>query len=204
VYYLHEALAEGGHWEELLRKTSPDGIHWSPSTRVLDGQLFPAESPSVVRMPEGFGMFTVEFGTGGCSTRASRVTLRSSSDGLRWTQPENLGIGIPGYVVWHLTVTWLPGTNRLLGAIAAFPLGSSCNHTEVFLAYMTGDGSWVTVPKPLLAPGPRGAWDDHDIYRSSFLYDAEHERLRLWYSARHSGTNAWHVGYTEGRLQLPP
>jgi len=204
VYYLHEVDADAGPWEELLRTTSPDGIHWSPSTRVLEGELFPAESPSVMRMPQGFAMWSVEFGAKGCTTSASRVTERLSVDGVHWAQPIDLGLGIPGWVAWHINVSRVPGTSRLLAAITAFPTGTSCNHTSLFLAYTTDSGSWVAVPKALLGPGKRGAWDDYSIYRSSLLYDAEHERLRLWYSARHSGTNAWHVGYTEGSLLLPP
>ncbi len=154
AYYLHEITGDGGHWEEARRMTSADGIHWSLPTQVLEGELFPAESPSVLKVRGGFGMWSVEFGDQGCSTPASRVTERLSVDGLHWAQPDDVGIGIPGYVVWHLNMTWVPGTTRLLGAIAAYPVGSSSNHTELFLAYTTDSGSWVTVPKPLLAPGP--------------------------------------------------
>jgi hypothetical protein len=101
----------------------------------------------------------------------------------------------------------VPGTTRLLAAVSAFRRGTSCNHTKLFLAYgdddYGDDQALALYPLPLLLPGAGSAWDNYSIYRSSLLYDPAHERLRLWYSARHSMTNAWHIGYTQGTFQLP-
>jgi len=38
--------------------------------------------------------------------------------------------------------------------------------------------------------------------RASLVYDPEHERLRLWYSAN-SNSGIWRIGYTEGAFPLP-
>jgi hypothetical protein len=203
VYYLDELRDGASPWQLLRRMTSMDGVHWWPWTQLLAGQPYPLESPAVVKKGDEFLMWTVDIGAKGCSTASSHVLERSSVDGIHWTGPAVVDITIPGYVVWHLNVTQVGRTGRLLAAVTAFREGLSCNHTKLFLAYTDGE-RWVTVTEPILSPGKFPAWDDMCIYRSSLLYDEERSRLRAWYSARQSGTNAWHLGYTEGQLVLPP
>jgi hypothetical protein len=204
MYYLDEVLDQGTHWQLLRHMSSKDGALWSPWTQLLEGHPFPLSSPSLVKVGKEFLMWTVDFGAAGCSSTSSHVLERSSTDGIHWTEPAVVGgITIPGYVVWHLNMTQVGQTGRLLAAVTAFREGMSCNSAELFLAYTEG-ANWVTVPQPVLSPGRTPAWDDHCIYRSSFLYDEGQSRLRAWYSARQTGTNAWHVGYTEGKLVLPP
>jgi hypothetical protein len=202
MYYLDEVRDQGVHWQLLRHMSSKDGTQWTPWTQLLEGEPYPLESPAIVKTGNAFLMWTVEIAPQGCSATTSHVLERSSADGIHWTEPAVAGITIPGYVVWHLNVTQVGQTGRLLAAVTAFRQGVSCNSTVLFLAY-TEKGSWVTVPRPILTPAPAPAWDDHSIYRSSFLYDEAQSRLRAWYSARQTGTNAWHVGYTEGKLVLP-
>jgi hypothetical protein len=205
MYYLEE-LRDGGdggvHWQLLRRMTSNDGVHWSPWTQLLEGMPYPLESPSVVKRGGEFFMWTVNIGPGGCTAKTSDVLERSSADGVHWNEPAVTNISIPGYVVWHLNMTQVGQTGRLLAAITAFRQGLSCHQTELFLAYTEGE-NWVTMPKPVVSHGPPKAWDGRLIYRSSFLYDEAQDRLRAWYSAQ-SQMTIWHVGYTEGKLVLPP
>ncbi len=202
VYYLEEVREAGVHWQLLRRMSSPDGVHWSPWTQLLDGHPYPLESPTIVKKGHEFLLWTVDIAPEGCSATTSHVLERSSADGIHWTGPAEAGLTVPGYVVWHLNVTQIGSTGRLLAAVTAFREGQSCHSPELFLAYTEGD-RWVTVPQPLLSPSQAPAWDDRNIYRSSFVYDDELERLRVWYSAQNTATNAWHVGYTEGKLVLP-
>jgi hypothetical protein len=208
MYYLEELRVDadagvgGVHWQDLRRMTSKDGVHWSPWTELLAGAPYPLESPSVVKRGTGFLMWTVNIDPGGCTAHSSSVFERSSTDGVHWDAPTAANITIPGYVVWHLNMTQVGYTGRLLAAVTAFRQGTSCHNTELFFAYTEGD-RWVTVPKALLAPGKAPAWDDRVIYRSSFLYDEAQDLLRVWYSAEEVKPSAWHLGYTEGKLVLP-
>lgn len=205
MYYLEE-LREGDagvHWQILRRMTSQDGIHWSKWTQLLEGTPYPLESPSIVKKGAEFLMWTVDIAPKGCTAQSSRVLERSSPDGVHWTEPAVSGIEIPGYVVWHVNMTQVASTGQLLAVVTAFANGLSCHHTELFLARMESD-RWVTSTKPLLVPEEPPAWDDRCIYRSSLLYDEAQQRLRVWYSAQEVRTNAWHLGYTEGKLLLAP
>lgn len=203
VYYLAEVRdPQRGRLEALHRMTSTDGIHWLPSPPVLEGTPYHMESPSVVKLAGEFHMWTVDIGPGGCSTSSSRVMERTSSDGLQWSQPTAIDVDVPGQVIWHLNVTQVPGAQRILAAITAFDAHTSCHATKLFLAYGDTRGM-AMVPEPLLGPGRAPAWDDAAIYRSSMLYDSKQGRLRAWYSARNSASNAWHVGYAEGALTVP-
>jgi hypothetical protein len=207
-YYLAEVKdRERQRSEFLYRITSTDGVHWSLPLMVLAGMPYHMESPTVVKTGGEFRMWTVNVGPGGCATTTSVVQERTSVDGVQWSPPVPVGIEVPGFVVWHLNVTQVPGTQRLLAAVTAFRENTSCNTTRLFLTYgdddYGDDQAMATYPKPLLVPGKGLAWDDHAIYRSSLIYDPQHERLRLWYSARHTTTNVWHFGYTEGTFQLP-
>ncbi len=200
VYYLDEAKVDGINFESLDRVTSADGVRWSAPEPVLAGELYPLLSPSVVKRGRLFTMWTVDGGLVGCGSRDTTLTERTSLDGLHWSDPQPVAISQPGYVLWHVNMTAVPETGHVLAAISAFPRGRNCNRTRLFLADSDG-ASWETFGDALLSPG-RG-WDDEQIYRSSPLYDAGKDTLRLWYSARSARTNAWHIGYTEGKLSVP-
>jgi hypothetical protein len=59
---------------------------------------------------------------------------------------------------------------------------------------MSKDGiAWNLYPAPIPAPEP--AWDDEQIYRSTFLY-GDDGMFRVWYSAS-SRLSVRHVGYAE-------
>src|SRR5579863_10442255 len=50
LYYLHDIPdAAGNNHEYLVRKTSPDGVNWSPPLELLYGSNYPFTSPTVVK-----------------------------------------------------------------------------------------------------------------------------------------------------------
>mgnify|MGYP000193378993 CR=1 FL=1 len=71
--------------------------------------------------------------------------------------------------------------------------GASAN-TETLLgyAYSTDGIEWTRFEgnRPVLTPGPDGAWDDFAVARASVLYDGE--QYKLWYEG-HDG-RTWRIG----------
>jgi hypothetical protein len=199
VYYNTDVRVDGLDIQSLDRLASSNGIQWSAPVRILDGDSYPIQSPSIVKVGSTFSMWTVAAGVQGCNTTSAVVSLRTSADGLDWTAPVPVDMTLPGHVIWHLNVAVGPGTGHLLSALAAFPDGAACSATSLFLAEWDGQ-TWKAYPTPLLAPGQ--GWDSQEIYRSSLLYEPDTNLLRIWYSARDDSDNEWHVGYTQGPLTI--
>lgn len=197
VYYLNDNGAPVST-EFLLRTTSSDGIHWSAPQKLLTGAHTFVNSPSVTKLANTFFLWSVDTETG-CSTKTSVVNVRTSTDGVKWSDPRALSISQPGYVIWHLNMIPVPPKGQWMALLTAYPEGMSCSHTELFFANSHDGVHWQTYPQPILTPGP--GWDSREIYRSSLLYDPTSSLLRVWYSAEKlsdvKSGRAWHVGYTQ-------
>jgi hypothetical protein len=201
VYYLEDVINKGTDFQSMWRTTSVDGINWSAPLRVIHGWSYPIQSPSVVKAGGTFTMWTVNSGPAGCKTQHTTVEERTSTDGINWTKPHPSGITVPGHIVWHLNMIEAPTRGSFVSLLAAYAKGAACDGTRLFLA--RSDGLvWGTYPDAVLAPSPGQGWDNAEIYRSSLLYDRTDATLRVWYSARDWPSNAWHVGYTQGRIPV--
>ena len=101
-------------------------------------------------------------------------------------------------VVWHLDVIEIP--RGYLALIAAFPKGSVCSASDLWLATSTDGIRWKTFAVPLLWRGMSmvegralTTW-----YRGTMRYDAENDMLHLWPSAL-AGAR-WGVYHLSARL----
>ncbi|MFQ6048502.1 MAG: hypothetical protein ACE5K7_03985 [Phycisphaerae bacterium] len=178
-------------WTVRIRRlSSADGVVWSgPVTVMTLSFTEDAISPAVIRRPDDWAMWA-RHGAGG-------VALRSSSDGLNWSEPVLFDIPLPsGFSVWHLDVTCVPQFQSYWALINTVP------YQNLYLAFSRDGLTWRTYEEPVLSPGPPGSWDEDHIYRSSLIYDPDRDVVRIWYSARDHGM--WpHIGYVEApRAQL--
>jgi hypothetical protein len=189
LYYM-DSEHDGFH---LKRKTSADGVNWSLAQEVLTLPLFQMLSPTVEKTQTGYALWTVNGGKLGCHGPETTVELRTSTDGISWTAPQTVNLHQPGYHVWHIDVRFVPSKNEYWAVYAAYP-AASCGTTSLFFARSSDGVNWATFFEPLLNPGT--GWDSGQIYRSTILYDAGTDTLRLWYSARNKN-QVWHTGYSE-------
>lgn len=133
--------------------------------------------------------------------------LSRSTDGITWStrepcsSPWNTWNG--GYIPWHVAAKPDYTGQKIDFLIAGWPVKGTLNNCELFYATapMSQPAS-LSMPfqEPVLKAGHKERWDDGFIYRSSFVREAgDNPNYRIWYSAC-SEKKAWHIGYTEGRL----
>ena len=83
--------------------------------------------------------------------------------------------------------------------LSAFPEhGDGCHTDDLFFSRSSDGVHWTTYSEPIIRHGDQD-WTATAVYRSTFLYDAATDELRLWISAR--GTDgAWRVGFARARF----
>jgi hypothetical protein len=189
LYYLDAAL-DGIH---VWRRTSSNGVDWNVPQDLLKVPAYQIVSPAVEKTPTGYALWTVNSGSLGCSATKTTVELRASTDGVSWSVPQTVNLNQPGYQVWHIDVAFVPSKNEYWAVYAAYA-GASCGTTSQFFARSSDGFNWTTYPNPLMKAGT--TWDTGQIYRSTIVYEATTDALRLWYSARDMN-HVWHTGYSE-------
>jgi hypothetical protein len=183
-----------------------DGRTWREEPKAFWAKLHQAVSPTVAlgSAENPTRMWYVDAGRAGCKAQSSRVMLRNVVDGdsrltgARWSDPVATDLAQPGYVVWHMKVRYIPSKNEYWALYAAFPTTpAGCDIDDLFFARSTDGVHWKTYADPVLRHEDR-AWTAAAIYRSSFLYDADADELRIWLSAR--GADAkWRLGFAHFR-----
>lgn len=207
MYYIRSAYPTT--W--LVRRMSSDGVTWASPEDVVTIPKNSLLSPAVAKIGGKYYLWYVNAWPDGWSASSSTVEYRTSNDGKNWSDATTCQISQAGYVIWHIDVLPVqvnnPDSNnyedRQWMLLAAFPVGSSSGATKLFFADSGDAVHWTTYSQPVLGPGK--GWDSGQIYRSTLLYDAANDLIKVWYSARNAGTPAppagymytWHTGYTK-------
>jgi hypothetical protein len=199
LYYPHQNVGGDSY---MVRKTSDDGVNWGDprqdDDRIFSVPDFQILSPAVEKIGSQYWMWTVNSGSFGCTAASTQIEYRTSTNGITWTLPGTVNFSQPGYTPWHLDVITVPSKSELWALVAAYPSGTGCDNTDLLFAKSTNGIDWTTYPVQALLPSPGTTWDSAQIYRSTLLYDAANDRLRVWYSAStYQGAPIWHQGYTE-------
>lgn len=161
--------------------TSTDGTTWARPRQVVADTNRYVVSPSVIRTSAtDWRMYAVDAGQGGCAAKSTRVVVRRSTDGLRWTSTAVAGLAQAGYQAWHLDVQYVAARHEYWALLAAYPTGQSCTATSLFLATSPDGARWTTYPTPVLA---RGAVPQFSaaVYRSTFAHTGS-DSVTIWYS----------------------
>jgi hypothetical protein len=194
VYFIQQNVSGN---TQLLRSVSSDGVAWSAPQIVLVQPDYRIVSPSVVKVGGAYWMWYVNaHAVGSCAT-STQVEYRTSADGVAWSAPARVALDpAPGYRIWHIEVLHVLSRNEFWMLQSVIPEGTHCaDRTELMFAVSHDGITWKTFPKVALAPGT--GWDSSHIYRSTLLYDAHRDLLRVWYSGRNGDTRVWGIGYAE-------
>lgn len=201
IYYV-EADDVSQSWVKLMR--SRDGVNWSkPEVVIHDAKyMYGILSPTIKRLADGkYYMWYVNTGNTGYRCQCNIVQMRSSDDGISWTEAQDCpDLKQPSWQIWHLDIQYEAETDTLHATYPAYPDGGNCDDCTLFYAVKHGKEPWKTSSKPALCPGAENAWDDFCIYRSSLLVDRANDSMKLWYGGKRKSDAAWGIGYTECSL----
>ena len=159
---------------------SSDGTQWSaPQAIISDVGRF-VVSPSVARRADGdWKMWSVDAGRAGCNARDTRILLRHSTDGIRWSAPSTVSFAQPGFIPWHLDVQFVPQRNEYWALVAAYRRGSACTGSSLFLATSEDGVKWTTYASPVMARGALPQFSAN-VYRSTFAFEPDGNALTIW------------------------
>ena len=175
---------------EVLLAQSADGVRWSVPRVVLRVPNHQAVSPTIVRRsPNDWLMWTVNSGATGCSSSATTVELRRSTDGLEWSSPTTAALTQPGVYPWHIEVQWIP-TRQEYWALYNGKVAGSCTTDALYIATSADGVAWKTYRSPILRRGAIPEFADV-VYRATFAYDPQRDVVSLW----HSGARFTNRGY---------
>jgi len=160
---------------------SSDGVSWSESSPLLQGQFTSILSPAVVRRSSGEWLMWSVNALGGCHGKSTLVQLRRSVNGVSWSAPEPVNLPLPaGAYAWHIDVQWIPTRNEYW---ALFPVKSpgNCATGRLMIATSRDGLSWRVADKPVLSAGAIPAFQQV-VYRSTFLYEPVTDEISFWFS----------------------
>jgi len=177
----HHGKAKPGHEADVVYLArSKDGVTWSPARPVVADVGRFVVSPAIARRANGdWKMWSVDAGRSGCTARATHIIMRSSSDGVAWSEPSRVSFKQQGYHPWHLDVQYVSQLGAYWALVAAFPHGATCTATSLFLATSTDGVNWTTFPTPLLSRGVLPQFSTN-VYRSTFAFDEDGNGLTIW------------------------
>lgn len=169
---------------------SSDGVTWTTPTSLLswDLDLGPDNDRSQTIVKQGSNWYYWAQN----NDATHKVVYRTSSDGITWSAPTNIVFSTaPNPTLWHMSVNYIPAKNEYWMVYSAPTAGGN-----LYFAKSTDRINWLYFGRPILNPGTSGSWDDHTMYRPTFLYDSGTDIIRVWYSAK-KATGQWGTGYTQ-------
>jgi len=187
---------------------SRDGTQWDPASRVLQGrsgaivsQSFTMGHDGVPRMYYVSTHGCANAADGGSDDNANHLEVRLATDYTPGTRLERLHYGPaipvemsqPEFVPWHTEIRWVPELGMYVGLMTDFAAGDNCLSDDLFLVTSTDGVRFTTYPHALM--WRKNPWHRFDsVYRSSFVYDAENDYLRIWMSV-HTLASQWTLWY---------
>jgi hypothetical protein len=191
---------------KIMIMSTANARQWSSPVVAFKERNHDAVSPALlIDKDRSAKVWYVRTGVEGCLARSSSVLMRTAHpengvgfEQAEWSAPTAVDLAVPGAVVWHLDVIEVPG--GYLALIAAFPKGSVCSASDLWLATSPDGVQWRTFAMPLLWRGMSmvagrslTTW-----YRGTMRYDAENDVLHVWPSALAAAR--WGVYHVSARL----
>jgi hypothetical protein len=176
---------------EIYLMRSKDAIEWTTPVLVLSAPNHQIISPSVVRRwKDGWWMWSVNSGGGGCGGGATTVELRRSNDGITWTAPRTVRLPHGDISPWHINVEWI-SSRQEFWAVYNGKTPGSCTTPALYFAKSVDGLNWTVFPRPLLQRGAIPQFQDI-VYRSTFQFDPYTDEVTFWYSG---------ARYVDGKYQ---
>jgi hypothetical protein len=138
-------------------------------------------------------MWSVNSGAGGCTSGATTVELRRSSDGVSWSAPVATDLAEADNFPWHIDVEWIPSRGEFW-SVYNVKIAGSCTTAALHFATSVDGVHWVPASSPVLARSKIPAFEDI-VYRGAISYDPGADMVTLLYSGARFNDNryTWRV-----------
>lgn len=211
---------------QVRMMASYDGIHWGAPTDTA-GEVKKGEYVIVVRdqktkynllsptvtydsYKDMYFMYYNNAGNVGYyNGQNNKVQVRWSEDGIHWSEEVRdvknfLGEDAYGEQLapWHQDVQYIPEKNEYWALSQCFS-GNSPDNSVLYMTRSKDGLNWQQVGnQPVLEPNNAPFWNDFQIYRSTFTYNAETDQMDIWYSALQTTPADKKVPDSKGELTL--
>ncbi len=142
-----------GGYNNIYITTSKNGAAWSSPRLAFRELNHSAISQSIVPATNSIPAIAwyVDAGAAGCSATSARIKTRSavaaplSLGATSWSPAIATDLGIPGYVPWHLKVSYIPSKREYWALVVAYPNdGNGCGADDLFLSHSRNGVHWET------------------------------------------------------------
>ena len=190
----------------IMLMSTADARQWTRPVVAFAVHSHDAVSPSLVIEPDRAAKIWYVKAGAGCTALSTTVELRTAQPGpagtfesVQWSDPTTTDLSIRGYVIWHLDVQEV-ASGGYIALIAAYPRGSICSQSDLWLARSQDGLAWQTLPLPIFWRGMTIAKrrDISTWYRGTLQYDPNTDILDVWPSAL--AGPAWTIYHTKVRL----
>jgi putative cell wall-binding protein len=175
--------------DRIIRLTSKDGVNWSaPQNMVSFYGEKECLSPAIIFENNIYKMWYVN--------EKLKCMYIESSDGTNWSAPKEVSLNLTdSYVPWHLDVIKTDLGYEILFSV--FKAKEAIANNRVLMWGTSQDGLSFNNSVEVLTPSKDAdAWDNKQIYRSSFIKN--NGMYKVFYSAMNR-RNQWHIGLTKGK-----
>jgi hypothetical protein len=184
LYFLSATSEKTG---DLLLMRSRDGVHWTPAEIVIaDHVRDTALSPSILKVGDVYYLFSVDIVSPG--SRPFWLTMRTSSDGKNWSDPNRAVLPSSRYSLWHVEVKYIDGKFFAMTGSSWIGANSKSGAYAQFLE--SYDGIHWKEYRRMAIGRAWGKWDDR-TYKASFLLNGDD--IEVWYSS----ALTWRIGHTK-------
>jgi putative cell wall-binding protein len=184
LWYRYTSFDEG---DTILKSISTDGTNWSSSEPMLKYVNKQCLSPAIIREDGKYKIWYVN--------EELKCIYIESADGVSWTAPLEVQLNLPtSYVPWHLDMVHTEEGYEIL--ISSFKTGELYLNNRVLMWGVSSDGlSYNNIEIVMRPSNDKKAWDNMQIYRSSFVkIDGIYN---VFYSAM-DREHKWHIGLSKG------
>jgi hypothetical protein len=195
-------------FNKIMIMSTANAQQWTTPALAFQEKNHDAVSPALIIEPDRIArLWYVRAGASGCTSTTSSVQLRFASpdassgyDHSVWSSAMPVNLAIPGYVVWHLDVIEISPDFGYLSLIAAYPRGSNCAASDLWLASSVDGVNWRTYSMPILWRAMLAAKQRtlSTWYRGTLRYNLETDSLDVWPSAL--SKTSWNVYHARVKL----
>lgn len=176
-------------WEGVYRLTSTDGINWSDKEELyhtVDTSWASVLSPSVIYDEGKYKIWFIY--------QRSCLKYYESADGRNWQYIKDISNNIAtlgSYKMWHFDMI---KTDKGYEFVCCYQINGKFDKNNYIGYSYSLDNEYFEPVIPVLSNGPKGSFDDLELYRPCLV--KVNNKYRMYYGAQ-KNIRIWHIGLVE-------